>query len=332
MEPQFVEPNVNASERVKPASASAVEDCLDVQAIGKPPPMHSTLLSILVLTHNHEKFLAGCLDSIQRYVSCPFEVILVDNASQEPSDSLTARYPWLRVIRSEKNLGFNAGNNLAARNANGEHLLLLNVDTVLLSDVVPAIALLRSDLKIGAVGAEAHGVAGEIRPSAGRFPKAHRLWLFRNLWMKPKISLGPSQLRAFKVDWVEGSFLVTTLELWNAVGGFDEKNFLYGNDVEFCRSASDRGLAVVQCTATKYIHFGGYEVSRVGQLYAAFRAYHRKFSTPLEQRMADLVMRAGLIARILVYGLWFRATKNKKIGEKYQRFVEVRRNWAHLTA
>jgi GT2 family glycosyltransferase len=294
--------------------------------------MSQTLLSILILTHNHGKFLEGCFGSIEKHVSCPFEVILVDNGSSEKlSPSLTVRFPWLRTIRSERNLGFNAGNNLAARNANGEYLLLLNIDTVLLTDVVPAINLLRSDLKIGIVGAQAYGASGEPRPSAGHFPKACRLWLFRSLWMKPKVAWGPSELNAFKVDWIEGSFLVTTLKHWKAIGGFDEKNFLYGNDVEFCRSTSQRGLTVVQCTQVKYIHFGGYEVSRVGHLYAGFRDYHRKFSTPAERQMADLVLRAGLIARILVYGLWYRVTRNKRIGEKWQRFAEVRRNWAQLT-
>jgi GT2 family glycosyltransferase len=295
--------------------------------------MTRPLLSILVLTHNHDKFLEGCLSSLQRCVTCPFEVILLDNASlQEIPDSLKARFPWLRVIRSEKNLGFNAGNNLAARNAKGEYLLLLNVDTILLSDVVPAINLLQSGLGIGAVGAQAFGASGELRPSAGHFPKARRLWLFRSLWMKPKVAWGPRQMHAFKVDWVEGSLLATTLKHWKTVGGFDEKNFLYGNDVEFCQSTSRSGLAVVQCTAVKYVHFGGYEVSRVGQLYAAFRDYHKKFSTPAEQRMADWVLRAGLVARIAVYSLWYRATRNENIGEKCQRFAEVRKNWAQLTA
>jgi hypothetical protein len=113
-----------------------------------------------------------------------------------------------------------------------------------------------------------------------------------------------------------------------AIGGFDEKNPLFGNDINFCRSTLGRGLAVVHCTDVKYTHFGGYGVNRMGHLYAGFRGYHRKFSNPSERLMADIVLRAGLIARILVYGLWFTLTKNASIGEKYQRFADVHRNWA----
>jgi GT2 family glycosyltransferase len=293
--------------------------------------MSQTLLSILILTHNDGKFMEGCLGSIEKCVSCPFEVILVDNGSAEPvSDEIRNRYPWSRVIRSEENLGFNAGNNLAAQNATGKYILVLNVDTILLTDVAPALRLLELGLKIGVVGAEAHDSSRKWRPSAGHFPAWWRLWLFRSLWMKPKVAYGPSELHAFKVDWVEGSFLVMSLKHWRTIGGFDEENFLFGNDVDFCRSTLDCGLAVVQCTEVKYIHFCGYEVSRLGHLYAGFRDYHRKFSTPLERQMADLVLRVGLLARILVYGLCYLLTRNERVGQKCRRFGDVWKDWAQL--
>lgn len=294
--------------------------------------MTSPTLSILILHFNGKKYLEGCLESIRKQVSCSFEVILVDNGSPEPVDEeVLDRFPWLRLIRSERNLGFNAGNNLAARNARGKYILLLNLDTVLLSDLQPSVRLLASDSKIGVVGAEAYAAPRELRPSAGHFPAWWRLWLFSSLWTKPQVPYGPSELNAFKVDWVEGSFLMTSIENWNQIGGFDEKNFLYGNDVDFCRSTADRGLVVVQCTDSKYIHFCGFGTSRMGNLYAGFREYHEKFSGPLERRMANFVLRVGLLARILAYGLLYSVTRNAELGDKFRRFTEVRRNWAHLT-
>jgi GT2 family glycosyltransferase len=294
--------------------------------------MSTPILSIIVLTHNDRKYLEPCLQSIQERVSCPFEVILVENGSSEPvEDEVSKRYPWLRLMRSEKNLGFNAGNNLAAKAANGKYILLQNIDTVLLTDIAPALSLLESDPKIGAVGAEAYDSSQKWRPSAGHFPTWWRLWLFRSLWIKPKAPYGPSELQAYKVDWAEGSFLMTRLKNWNEIGGFDEKYFLFGNDLHFCRSMAERGMTVVQCRAVKYVHHCGYGVSRMGNLYAGFREYHTIFSGPFEQRMANFVLRAGLVARILGYGLWYRLTRNSKIGDKFKRFTEVHRNWAQLT-
>lgn len=231
-------------------------------------------------------------------------------------------------MRSEKNLGFNAGNNLAARWARGKYLLLLNVDTILLTDVAPAVRLLESDDHIGVVGAQAYSPSHQVLPSAGRFPRAWRLWLFRSLFLKPRVRYGPEEFHAYKVDWVEGSFLMTSAENWGAVGGFEEQNLLYGNDVDFCKATLARGLAAVQCVDAKYIHYGGFGVSRMKYLYAGFRRYHEKFSGRTEQCAANLVLRAGLIARILVYGFWRRLTKNQQIEEKFSRFIDVHRTWA----
>ena len=293
-----------------------------------PEPM----LSILILTHNDSKYLDGCLRSILEHVSCPYEVVLVDNGSAENQcEYFAQRYPWIRVIRSDKNLGFNAGNNLAAKNALGKYILLLNIDTVLLTDVVPAVRLLDSNLGIGVVGAKAFGPSGELRPSAGRFPRAWWLWWFHSLWAKPRSSFGPSQFHGYKADWVEGSFLMTSMENWVTLGGFDERGFFFSNDLDFCRSSWERKLGVVQASEVRYTHFGGFGVARMGHLYAGFRCYHRKFSDPVERLMADVVLRVGLLLRIVLYGLSYWLTRNARAGEKFRSFVEVYRNWAQIT-
>jgi GT2 family glycosyltransferase len=289
------------------------------------------LLSILILTHNDSRFLEGCLRSIQEHVSCRHEVILVDNCSTDGDpEKFLEGYHCVRLIRSDRNLGFNAGNNLAAKSATGKFILLLNVDTVLLTDVAPAVRLLDPNLRIGVVGARAYSPSHEVRPSAGRFPRAWRLWLFHSLWLRPKVIHGPEELHAYKVDWVEGSFFMTSAENWAAVSGFDERNPLFGNDIDFCRATLERGLATVQCAEVKYVHFGGFGVSRMKYLYAGFRRYHEKFSGRTEQFAANFVLRVGLIVRILVYGFWHRITKNERIAEKFSRFVEVYRNWVHM--
>jgi GT2 family glycosyltransferase len=293
---------------------------------------HLPLLSILMLMHNDGNYLNDCLHSIERNVSCPFEVVLVDNASSQPvSDRIKSTYPWLQVVRSEVNLGFNAGNNLAAQHARGKYILLLNIDTVLLTDVAPAVRLLDFAPDIGVVGAEAFGPTRQLRPSAGHFPRAWRLWLLRSLWMTPKANYGPKEWQAFSVDWVEGSFLLTRFQNWKEIGGFEDKYFFFGNDLNFCRAAAERGLAVVHCKRVKYIHYCGFGTSRLGSLYAGFREYHRKFSSPFEQHLAAFVLRSGLFVRIAVYGLWYRLTGRSAVGEKFRRFTDLRKRWSQLT-
>ena len=93
------------------------------------------LVSILVVSYNCGEYLGPCIDSILRNTSYPrYELIVVDNNSSDGSrDILASRaasYPQLRFLCLEKNLGFAAGNNVAAREARGDYLILLNADTI----------------------------------------------------------------------------------------------------------------------------------------------------------------------------------------------------------
>jgi GT2 family glycosyltransferase len=286
-------------------------------------------VSILLVCYNARRFLRDCLTSIRAQVPGLYEVVLLDNGSTDGTrEFVTEHFPWVRFIRSDENLGFIKGNNVAAHSARGKFYLLLNSDTVLMSDIKPAIRLLETDPHIGIVGAQMYGAHNERRPSTGHFPKAMLLWKFGWLWSSPeKHPYGNSGLKAFRVDWVEGSFLLTTAENWRALGGLDESNFNYGDDVEFCRSTANRGLLTVHCADAKYVHFGGYDPSKLGYLYAGFRRYHRKFSSYPEQLLADAVLRIGLFIRIVVFGAWYVLQRSDAAREKFRRCVDVHKHW-----
>jgi len=286
-------------------------------------------VSLLLVCYNAKRFLRDCLTSIRANVSMPSEVVLLDNGSTDGThEFVTEHFPWVRLIRSEENLGFIRGSNLAARSARGKYYLLLNSDTVLMSDIRPAIGLLETDPRIGIVGAQMYGTHNERRPSTGHFPRAMLLWKFGWLWATPeRHPYGNSLPNAFRVDWVEGSFLLTTAENWTALGGLDESNFNYGDDVEFCRSTANRGLLTVHCTDVKYVHFGGYDPSKLGYLYAGFRRYHRKFSSYPERLLADVVLRVGLFIRIGVFGVWYLLQRSDAAKEKLRRCMDVHKHW-----
>jgi len=265
-----------------------------------------------MVNFNGARFLAPCLTSIREKITLPFEVVLVDNRSSDGSDQFVEQqFPWVRLVRSEENLGFAGGNNLAARHAVGEYLLLLNTDTVLQTDVRDAVQVLDGDSTIGAVGAAMYRGDGSLATSCGRFPSPLRLWRFASLWYKPhrQVSFSVHGVSVWRGDYVEGSFLLTRASAWRELGGIDECNFLYGDDVEYCRSLLDLNLTTVQCPSVRYTHFGGYDHSRMGYLFAGFRRYHRKFSPRRTQLEADFVLRTGLLLRIPWY--WLRAAIQK---------------------
>lgn len=96
-----------------------------------PDTAAAPFFSVVMLYWNSERFLAPALDALEQQTCRDFELILLDNGSPEPlSAEALAQHPLLplRLLRSENNLGFAGGNNLAARSARGEYLVLLNAD------------------------------------------------------------------------------------------------------------------------------------------------------------------------------------------------------------
>jgi GT2 family glycosyltransferase len=264
------------------------------------------LLSILIVNFNGKDYLGPCFDSICKHVTVPYEIIVVDNASHDGSvEYVTCSYPKINLIANKFNLGFAAGNNLAARSAKGKYLLLLNNDTLLLGDLKDSIALLSSDLSIGALGCRMRGRANEYRHSAGHFPSPLRLLSFATLFNRS----GPfknGDFRAdcetlYEVDWVEGSFILTRSELWQSLCGMDEDYFMYVEDIDFCKRVNDSGYRVVYFPFLSFLHYGGYSSSRLGLLIKGFRRYHRKFSNGFVQLVACLVLTFGLLLKAAVY-------------------------------
>ena len=85
--------------------------------------MPNPLVSIITVNYNQAAVTCALLESIRRQEYIPVEVIVVDNASREdPQKMLTAHYPEIKYLRSERNLGFAGGNNLALREARGRYL------------------------------------------------------------------------------------------------------------------------------------------------------------------------------------------------------------------
>ncbi len=289
-------------------------------------------VSVLLVSYNSRQFLRGCFESLQKHISVPFEVVLVDNGSSDGTAAFVREtYPWVRVFESETNLGFTGGNNAAAREARGEFLLLLNCDTVLLTDVTPGLRILKQEPRVGIVGARMYGAQGELRANTGHFPAPWRLWKFTLQWSKPFAHpYGDPSLAAFRHDWVEGSFLLTRRSNWEGVGGMDESGFMYTEDVEFCAHTMQRGLLSVQCAKLMYLHFGGYNVERMNYLYAGYRRFHASSSSRSTQRRADLVLLLGLLPRLLVFGALAAMTRKPAYQRKFARFWDVLRSWKEL--
>jgi asparagine synthase (glutamine-hydrolysing) len=242
----------------------------------RPPQVGNGVrdLSVVVASWNTRDRLRSCLESVsRRLATVDHEVIVVDNASKDGSAEMVAEsFPSVRLIRNPANAGFGRANNQAMRLARGRWLLLLNSDTVLTDDSVAD--LLRTLDRDAREGGPLAGVGlahcrlefpdGRLQHTAYRFPTLRRA-LFEGLGLYKLTSAdfaAETLLAGYwdhaterDVDWVAGSFMLLPREVFEATGGFDERFFMYGEDLEWCYRIRDRGWRIRFFPRAAIIHY-----------------------------------------------------------------------------
>lgn len=203
-------------------------------------------LSIIIVNWNTREALRNCLASVFDCTrSLALEVIIVDNASADGSVEMLKRdFPQVRVIANASNAGFAKACNQGMRAATGCLLLLLNSDTYVRDDVIArTAAYILSRPEIAMAGCRLCYPDGTVQHSAYRSLSIWRS-LFEDLWLyklvprakRDEILLGGywKSDRETEVDWLAGAFLMLRREVFEAVGGFSEDFFMYGEDSEWC--------------------------------------------------------------------------------------------------
>lgn len=272
------------------------------------------ILSIIIVNFNGKAFLGPCFDSIRKNVILSHEIIVVDNASHDGSvEYLKHNYPAVRVIPSSVNLGFTGGNNLAAKEAKGRYLLLLNNDTVICSSVESLVNLMESKKNVGVLGCRLFYGDGRQQESIGYIPNVLSLvfsWtplarLFpRSNKFRRTVSADSElygQLHS-EVEWVSGAFLLTRAELWKQLNGLDERYFMYMEDTDYCRRVRDAGHKVLYSASCEVIHFEGAGRSWIGERAIlnttnSYLVYFRKFHGATAVSILRILLSQVFIAR-----------------------------------
>jgi GT2 family glycosyltransferase len=256
-------------------------------------------LSIILVNYNGMSHLPACLDSIQQFCPPGTNTIMVDNGSSDGSGDLAAReYPWVDLIKSERNLGFAGGNNLAAMRASGKFMLLLNTDTILLEPLAPALSWLEEHPEYGILTVEMLDAQRIPRACTGRFPTPLRLAFLRAMLVDPKSYDGRE---ACDIDWAQGSFLLIRTQLWRSLGGLDERYFMYVEDVDLCKRVHDSGLKCALLPGMRYVHLGGFSAVRFPNQVANLSLYVDQHMTGLQKSCSIGILLLGCLARVCWY-------------------------------
>jgi N-acetylglucosaminyl-diphospho-decaprenol L-rhamnosyltransferase len=229
----------------------------------------SIQVSILIVNYRAYQELASCLDSLRPFLADDLEVIVVDHVSEPVAAArLLQRFPWTELIPVSTNPGFAAGVNRAAGAATGRHLLLLNPDCVVDGDVAHRLAQqLEEHAQVGAVGGLVRESDGSVQASARRFPNfttgfaGRTSWLSRvwptNRWTRRNLVAREDIRDPMEVDWVSGACMMVRREAFEAVGGMDEKFFLYWEDADLCFRLRRAGWSTVYNPVAGVTHLTG---------------------------------------------------------------------------
>jgi N-acetylglucosaminyl-diphospho-decaprenol L-rhamnosyltransferase len=227
----------------------------------------------IVVNYETGPLLLDCVRSVLADTSAgPVELVVVDNGSRDDSiKALHDALPDVRVVRSPGNVGYARGANFGIAASYAPVVAVLNPDlTVAPGSAGALVARLEQDARLGAVGPRVRNRDGSDYPSARRLPSipvavGHGLlglWWPSNPFTTRYRQLDADAAHARAVDWVSGSAVWLRRDALDAVGGWDERYFMYMEDVDLCWRLRRGGFRVAYEPAGAVVHVQGAATSR----------------------------------------------------------------------
>lgn len=233
-------------------------------------------LSAVVVSYGARDLLARCLASL---AGVP-EIVVVDNASPDGSaDLVRERFPGVRLLALPRNVGFAAAANAGARAASGDRLFFLNPDVEAPPGAADRVAAILDGLP-GAVAAGFRQIDADGRFQLSLGPTPGFAAEFARRVLQRRLDRGDRRLGALLdrllarprvVPWVSGATLLVRRDAFERVGGFDERFFLYFEDIDLCLRLRAAGGRVYYLPSPTFVHHRGRSAATARAL--AERAY-----------------------------------------------------------
>ena len=240
---------------------------------GAMTEIKSPFVSVVILNYNCRKFLGNCLSSALNTSYPNYEIILVDNNSNDGSVEFVLQKfnsNLIKVVKLTKNYGFAAGNNLGAKHANGDYMVFLNPDTEVDPDC----------LKNLVYALENNSSIGVAQPKLLLMNKKHACMHFDSaggyinpyglVWIRGAGEKDEGQYDEItEIFYAKGAALIIRRDLWDKLRGFDPAFFTYYDETDLCWRAWNMGYKVVYVPKAIVYHVGGGILKHV--------PYHLKF-------------------------------------------------------
>jgi N-acetylglucosaminyl-diphospho-decaprenol L-rhamnosyltransferase len=254
------------------------------------------VLSVIIVNYRVKYFLEQCLCSVQKAIRTTdkarkdfgAEIFVVDNDSGDGAlQYLQPKFPEVQFIDNPSNEGFSKANNRALARSTGKYILFLNPDTLLGEDSLEeSISFLQTNERAGALGVRMIDGSGQfLKESKRAFPGPwvafcklsglaavfpHSRWFARYyLGHLDPLSTSP-------VDVLSGAFILVKKEVLDQTGGFDERFFMYAEDIDLCYRIKQAGFCNYYFAGTTVVHFKGESATKnAGQTRQFYKAMNQ---------------------------------------------------------
>ena len=242
-------------------------------------------LSIIIVNYNVRYFLEQCLLSVKdACFDFSSEVIVVDNNSIDGScEMIKDKFPQVKLISNQENVGFGKANNIGVSKAKGEYILFLNPDTYIAEDTLKkSIDFAERQNNFGALGVKMIDGTGSYLPESKR--NIPTIKIASKKIMGNSKNYYANQINENNTGPVEiltGAFMLIKQKVYIEVGGFDSDYFMYGEDIDLSYKLLNKNYQNYYLGSSTIIHFKGESttknISYLKNFYGAMQIFYNKY-------------------------------------------------------
>lgn len=225
------------------------------------------MVSIITVNYNSWQDTYELIESLRRYETYPYEVIVVDNASQveEKEHCMAACYPEITLVRSDRNLGFAGGNNLGYTYAKGEYLFFLNNDVVLKEAVLEPLVQCLQDKRIGGVSPMIRSGYPPYEVQYYGYQKMTPITL-RHTTPPYDVHHPEKYLMSREIGVMHGAAMMLRRDVIERVGVMAEEYFLFYEEFDWSYEMGKKGYQIWYEPASVVFHKEGRSIGKVTPL------------------------------------------------------------------
>ncbi|MGB0896711.1 MAG: glycosyltransferase family 2 protein [Flavobacteriaceae bacterium] len=281
-------------------------------------------LSIVIVNYNVRYFLELCLRSVCAAITeIDAEIIVVDNQSTDDSCTMvTTLFPQVKLISNTNNVGFSKANNQGVAVAKGKYVCILNPDTVVAEDTFKQLLQFASAQEnFGIVSCKLIDGSGQFLPESKRHVPTPSIALQKLLGLsKNYYASEVSENAIAKVPVFVGAFMLMLKTVYDEVGGFDERYFMYGEDIDLSYSVLNAGYDNMYYGKTTVIHYKGEstlkDVVYAKRFYGAMKLFYKKYFK------ANLVFDVIVNLGVVIIPLFSRISKESKLDDRPEKTLD----------